>query len=381
MAITTKKPGVWGINQVYGKVNQNFIWEYPNGWWSWGMNAQGQVGQDNTTKYSSPVQIGVNKNWVSLSTDQEGGLAVDSQGYMWAVGDNQYGELGQNNRTDYSSPRQIPGDTWDASNTRSGSPNQHCVLKTDGTMWSWGYGDYGKLPTNGSRSSPIQIGSSSDWASTFTHTRGSGAIKKDGTLWMWGINAEGNLGQNNRTYYSSPQQIPGTTWKIGEACGNGNGILAIKTDGTMWKWGRGNDGTGANDRVNYSSPIQIPGSTWSSVGNGINHFLAIKTDGTLWGFAHNNNGQLGQNNVQPGDGGYSSPVQIGSDTNWKYAGSGMCLYSAAIKTDNTLWVWGKNNQGQLGMNNIISYSSPVQVPGSWTTTSHSYYQMYALRGG
>jgi alpha-tubulin suppressor-like RCC1 family protein len=38
------------------------------------------------------------------------------------------------------------------------------------------------------------------------------AKKTDGTLWSWGRNSDGQLGQNNTTYFSSPVQIPGTTW-------------------------------------------------------------------------------------------------------------------------------------------------------------------------
>ena len=44
------------------------------------------------------------------------------------------------------------------------------------------------------------------WGETTT------ALKTDGTLWGWGKNWAGGLGQNSRTYYSSPVQIPGTDW-------------------------------------------------------------------------------------------------------------------------------------------------------------------------
>jgi len=90
------------------------------------------------------------------------------------------------------------------------------------------------------------------------------ATKTDGTLWTWGRGDGGSLGQNNEVKYSSPVQIPGTTWSGvggGSECTGG-----VKTDGTLWMWGLNNDGQlGLNSRTNYSSPKQVPGTKWVSV--------------------------------------------------------------------------------------------------------------------
>jgi alpha-tubulin suppressor-like RCC1 family protein len=192
---------------------------------------------------------------------------------------------------------------------------------------------------------------------------------------MWGINAEGNLGQNNRTYRSSPIQVPGTTWK--QACGNFSGIAAVKTDGTLWTWGRNNQGSLGNNQHNtqYSSPVQIPGTNWDQVGNNYDTKSAIKTDGSLWTWGDNNSGQLGQNQPEASD--RSSPVQI-PGTTWKYIASGTGLsFNLAIKTDGTLWGWGRNTSATLGTRespyNVDGVSSPIQLPGS------NYY--YAMTQG
>ena len=83
-------------------------------------------------------------------------------------------------------------------------------------------------------------------------------------LYTAGINISGVLGQNNRTIYSSPKQIPGTTW-ASIAAGDGSAI-ATKTDGTLWSWGNNSAGSlGLNQPENsqYSSPVQVPGTTWT----------------------------------------------------------------------------------------------------------------------
>jgi alpha-tubulin suppressor-like RCC1 family protein len=88
--------------------------------------------------------------------------------------------------------------------------------------------------------------------------------------------------------------------------------------------------------------------------------MAIKTNGTLWSWGRNSQGQLGLNNRTN----FSSPVQIGALTNWtKVAAEYAC---AAIKTDGTLWTWGSNAYGQLGNGNTNTRSSPTQV-GALTT--------------
>ena len=146
------------------------------------------------------------------------------------------------------------------------------MTKTDGTLWSIGGGWKGQIGDNNKTnySSPVQIGSGTDWASVgIIGEYSSGAVKTDGTLWVWGENEIGQLGQNNGTYYSSPIQIPGTTWSQVRATGPDGG-MATKTDNTLWSWGANQFGeTGQNIQGAYpvgyagiSSPTQLPGS-WS----------------------------------------------------------------------------------------------------------------------
>ena len=132
----------------------------------------------------------------------------------------------------------------------------------------------------------------------------------------------------------------------------------------MFAWGDNQYGELAlNNTTQYSSPKQIPGTTWSQVGGTI----ATRTDGTLWSWGYNYYGALGLNEG-PSDM-KSSPTQIGTDTTWNrlsMSGSN----AGATKTDGTLWAWGANNDGQLGQNDKTKLSSPTQIPGTtWTKES------------
>jgi alpha-tubulin suppressor-like RCC1 family protein len=143
--------------------------------------------------------------------------------------------------------------------------------------------------------------------------------------------------------------------------GNSYAFFALKTDGTLWAWGSDEEGTMAQSTVNVnkSSPTQIGAlTTWASLlpGGTNGGGGAIKTDGTLWMWGPNYDGNLGTNNTVY----YSSPVQVGSDTDWSLGSSGYST-TAAIKTNGTLWIWGGNSRGQLGQSDVreplLAYSS------------------------
>ncbi len=328
--------------------------------WSWGRNTEGRLGQNNTTDRSSPVQV-PGTTWSSVYAGQQHSLSTKTDGTLWAWGENSDGQLGQNNKTRYSSPVQIPGTTWSKI-----SGGRHCFgVKTDGTLWGWGDNVNGTLGVNSEvdYSSPVQIPGTT-WRTVSSGTYHTLATKTDGTLWAWGAGPNGNLGQNNRINCSSPVQIPGTTWNFINASIATRSSFATKTDGTLWSWGYNTQGQlGQNNTTYFSSPVQIPGTTWSSIGSGTG-VLATKTDGTLWAWGSNGQGQLGQNNRTN----YSSPRQI-PGTTWSSISAGR-YFSSSIKTDGTLWSWGYNTYGNLAQNNTTYFSSPVQIPGtSWSSIS------------
>ena len=182
---------------------------------------------------------------------------------------------------------------------------------------------------------------------------------------MWGGNNTGTLGQNSRTYYSSPVQIPGTTWKS-ISQGIGRAFMGTKTDGTLWAWGYNEFGQlGHNDKTSRSSPVQIPGTTWDIAGGGVYNGSATKTDGTLWVWGYGNYGMLGLA-TPAGDTGntkYSSPVQI-TGTTWSRPLPMGTYAMGAMRTDGTIWVWGEGGGGILGQNSIGDQNSPVQIPGA-----------------
>lgn len=293
--------------------------------WSFGKNQNGQLGQNNLIYRSSPVQVGALTTWLNLSTGTYFSFATKTDGTLWSWGSNAFGQLGQNDTVTRSSPVQVGSNTsW--SKVYCGSYHS-LAIKTDGTLWSCGLNVYGELGQNNttSQSSPIQVGSLTTWLSAAGSNYVSGAIKTDGTLWAWGQNQYGQLGQSNTINRSSPVQVGAlTTWsKIDVGL---SFVTALKSDGTLWSWGynaAGNLGNNTAYSVNKSSPTQIGSlATWSNFACRRVGVIALKSDGTMWGWGQNTAGAVGDNTTTN----RSSPVQIGSVTSWgsvygKYASS------------------------------------------------------------
>jgi len=333
--------------------------------YSWGANTNGQLGLNDTEPRSSPVQVGALITWYQISSGIRNSISIKTDGTLWGWGQNNRGQLGLNDTVYRSSPVQVGALTsW--YQVASGELFS-IATKTDGTLWSWGYNGPGCLGLNDTvyRSSPVQVGALTTWSKIATGGRSVIAIKTDGTLWSWGYNYRGGLGLNDTYARSSPVQVGALTTWYQVASGGNSSPIAIKTDGTLWMWGFNNRGQlGLNDVANRSSPVQVGAlTTWyqGAAGSQGSTFV-IKTDGTLWSWGYNNFGQLGLNDTTS----RSSPIQVGVLTTWSQVAGGR-EHTLAIKTDGALWSWGRNaNGGQLGLNDTVNRSSPVQIGASTT---------------
>ena len=336
--------------------------------WSWGQNQFGSLGLNDFTLRSSPVQVGTLNTWTGdISTGQNAVMMIRGDGTLWGMGDHRYGMLGWGS----SSMELLPidgGTTWVSAST---GQSHTVAIKSDGTMWSWGQNNLGQigqgpLGSAFNKYSPVQIGLLNTWSKASAGTNHNMAIKTDGTLWGWGQASLGKLGDNTTTTKSSPVQIGTRTWT--NVYAGGEHTIAIRTDGTLWAWGFNSNGQlGDNTSVNKSSPVQIGTlNNWSSASTTKNEFsyyntAVIKTDGTLWIWGSNAYGQLGNNS--PTNVNRSSPVQLGTETNW--ASVSVNTHVLGLKTNGTIWSWGNNDLGQLGIGDIAPVnshrSSPVQI--------------------
>jgi len=345
----------------YGNVLASF-YELPGyGFWGWGYNHYGQLGQGDSgaeTTRSSPVQIGDQVD--SASGGSSYTMFVKEDGTLWACGANNSGELGLGDRTPRSSPVQVGSDTnW--SQVTTGTNYTHAI-KSDGTLWAWGEnglwrGQLGLGDHDNDRSSPTQVGDLTNWSKVKNGYRHSMAIKTDGTLWAWGDDGNSQLGLGtNDVSRSSPVQV-GTDTDWADIGPGEYHTLALKTNGELWAWGQDGHGQCALDGGGVkSNPQQVGSDTnWSKI-QGSNYFsVTMKSDGTIWTFGINRYGSCGDGTTTW----RHSPVQVGSDT---YKDVSVCGESCiAIRSNGTIWGWGYNAAGQLLQGDTENRSSPVLI--------------------
>lgn len=329
------------------------------GLFAWGINNAGQLGLGDLVTQSSPVQVGADEDWSAIASGGTGfsfGIKIDGTLFSW--GFNSIGQLGLGDTVNRLSPVQVGLDE-DWLDVSSGSSHT-IALKIEHKLFSWGKNSQGQLGLGDlvTRSSPVQVGTDEDWLAIAAGVNHSLILKTDNTLFAFGFNNNGQLGLGDLVIRSSPVQVGvDEDWAVITA--GDNQSLAIKTDGRLFAWGFNNNGQLAlGDTSPRSSPVQVGTDTdWATVSTGNEFTLAIKTDGTLYATGLNTSGQLGLGDLSSP---HTSFTQVGTDEDWLFvtAGSGFTL---AIKTDGTAWAWGIGTSGQLGLNDLFSRSSPVQV--------------------
>lgn len=345
--------------------------------WGWGLNDKGQLGDGTTENKNRPTQIGTNSDWVSVVNAYNKSYAIKKDGTLWGWGYNEDGLLGEGTSTNRTTPTQIGTDTnWKKVITYVDSSNRVYALKTNGTLWGWGYNGNGKLGdgTTTNRAVPTQIGTDSNWNDLVFSYNTVFAIKTTGTLWGWGYNDSGQLGDGTTTDRNTPTQIGNeSNWKT--IITYSNSTFAIKTNGTLWSWGENYNGQlGDGTQTFKNIPIQIgTDSDWKSVISNSTNTTALKTNGTLWNWGYFNlvNGNSTVIN---------RPTQVGSDTDWKtVSGNFSAMY--AIKTSGVLWAWGENYYNMLGDGMSGPKYSPTKIgiDTDWESIYPSYAFVLALK--
>jgi alpha-tubulin suppressor-like RCC1 family protein len=428
--------------------------------WAWGANGT-RVSDGWPTTYpllgtgdyihrSSPVQISTGSNWTKLVFGTRGSpFAINTNKQLWMWGPTQGGDAGGNNVTASNSPTLIDSTNnfvkvQAASNLNQiyGPTQQPVVaLKSDGTLWNWGaLIGVGTLTSTEMRfrSSPVQIGTGSNWTRNYSLWSPAFGFNGDtevscmfinslgqlwriasdvkrvttGSNWSWVVSMANTSNQIAGGYMCL--QSNGTRWGyygfniygdmgIGSTAAvgsNGSPVrldsatnwsrlytgyfscFGIKTDGTLWAWGKNDDygQLGLGDKITRSSPTQVgTGTNWRLVAPSyypVGPTLAIKTDGTLWAWGYNGYYGLAQGNQID----RSSPVQIGTGTNWVSASSGAYSTCFALKSDGTLWGWGLADSQRTQSMRTSTVGSPVQIGGlnTWKDVTQGAWQTYLI---
>ncbi|HEY0906526.1 MAG TPA: hypothetical protein VGE17_04945, partial [Methylophilus sp.] len=345
-----------GYNHSCGLKNNGSIW-------CWGLGGSGELGDGTNTNRLTPVRESTNAtNWRNVSAGANHTCAVKTDNTLYCWGAGGFGRLGTGNTSSQASPTResLNETTWGS--VEAGDYHT-CGTQTDGTAGCWGLGTSGQIGNGNTVNSSVALQESSlstNWALIKAGGSQTCGVKTNGSLWCWGYNGQGQLGNGNNTSQSNPTRESGnaTNWK--SVTTNNNNTCAVKTNGTLWCWGINSYGqvNGNNLGTSSNTPFQeITGATnWDTVISGNEHVCATKTDGALYCWGNNSSGALGTEIYQDS---YFTPRYEPSSFNWAQV-STASDYSCGIKTNGTLWCWGANDYGQHGNGTLVKSFTPVQ---------------------
>lgn len=347
-----------GLLAVAGGYETGYILKSDGTVWAWGDNTSGQLGNNSSVSYTSDaVRVSGLTGVTALAAGYLAGYALKSDGTVWGWGYNASGQLGNDSTIESPVPVQAHGLTGIKAIASSGVDGY--ALKSDGTVWAWGDGESGELGSSAPDSSvPVQVYGLTGVTAIAAGADFACALKSDGTVWTWG-GADGPVGTST---WWVPVQVPGLTGVTAMAGGEFT-AYALKSDGTVWAWGGNPFGELGNDStINSSStPVEVSGLTSATaIAAGENAGYALKSDGTVWAWGWNALGQLG-------DGSYTDsyhPVQV-TGLMGVTAIAGGFDNGYALKSDGTAWDWGSDENDNLGTIQIGDGRTPVQVTPTW----------------
>lgn len=365
----------------------------------WGRNDNYNLGDGTTFARSTPVRPGFPTGFPGAAelyeTHDGARYCLDVNGKLWSWGYNGYGQLGANDTTARTVPFYASGlSTSSIYNktvvqvaTAGGNEGYQSVLVlcSDGTVHSCGYNGYGQLGLGDvtQRNQFVQLPVLANVIQLVTGRErytACYAVTSDGKLYSWGYNGDGQLGDGGVTQANLPVQRTGGTLAgktIVKAFGGYMCAFALDSTGTLHGWGTnvtyGPLGNGT--LANQFTPVQCATSVADCYTTTYDYPVTLikKTDGTLWGCGAGNysaNGvvaaTVSSTFVQLPVGNTVVKAVIG--------GTGSYNFGAALLTNGTVYVWGYNGNGQLGVGDVTVRSSPVLAPiGVRTVTDIAAY--------
>ena len=341
---------------------------------SWGVNGYGQLGNPPVSSTPiGPTLVSGLTGVVAIAAGVYHSLALRNDGTIYAWGGNTQGQLGIGST---SAAVSTPTKTLNLTGmvALDGGGGHSVAVRNDGTVWSWGYNGNGQLGngTSGGTpvSTPVQVLNMTSAVAVTASGYNSVALASDGTVFSWGDNVNGGLGNGTGVVAQIPLELPNFTGATSVAAGNGFSLVS-KSTGTVWGLGTNTTGQMGNGTSSPTVPVSVPVqssgiTTATAVAAGDTHGLALLSTGSVvaWGsgtFAQIGDGSSGVNRL--------SPVTVALPGNIIGIASGE-VHSFAIQKDvtnnpalNTVYSWGYNVQGQLGLGMFGGlHPTPAPIP-------------------
>ena len=337
--------------------------------YAWGSNTNGQLGLGDTNPRNTPTRVGLANTWVNLSTATPGSFAINAEGHLYAWGAawtaNNMGQGGNPSpgTGNITAPTRMgTADNWTYVSARNTGV---VAVNSDGELFAWGSG----TGSVGNASVPTRVGTASNWVIAESFTTFALAINDQGHLYAWGGNSSGQLGLGDTMPRATPTRVGDRSDWASLSGTNLGSVIALTEGGELFAWGSGSSGRlGVGDSLDRDVPTRVgTASNWTSIGMTSNGAVAaINSAGELWTWGSASNGQLGNGTTGPS---VNTPQRIGTRTDWSIVFSANSHFLAAT-TENVVYAWGNNADGQLG----------VGVTGDFSNVPIFAFQSYGFSG-
>ena len=349
--------------------------------YAWGNNKDGQLGlglTDEYVAYNKKVDIPGKVKLIKCAGEnltESACYVITEDGALYVWGKNSYGQLGVGDEVNKNTPTKVnlPGKIKELITTGS---SVYAILE-DSSLYSWGYNESGRLGVGDevNKNTPTKVNLPSKIKELITTGLSVYALMEDSSLYSWGDNSDGQLGVGDEENKNTPTKVnlPG---KIKELITtNGSSVYALMEDSSLYSWGENYSGQlGVGDKINKNTPtiVNLPGKIKKLItSSSASH--AILEDGSLYAWGKNYYGELGIGSNEDKNtptkvtaiNGKIMDLIINSDKNYT-------TYKSifAILEDGSLYAWGNNKGGQLGIgsweDNINSPTKVTDINGKVT---------------
>jgi alpha-tubulin suppressor-like RCC1 family protein len=320
-------------------------------------------------EYSGPTTVsGVPGAVVQISTSNSTSYALTLTGQVWAWGAGDFGELGNGTAPSFSANPvlvQFPAGVTIASLPSPMPFDAGMAIDTRGNIWGWGSDDQDAFCLNGGNYLyPKQIP-----LADVTLASGAGGhalYVSNGTLYACGDNVSGELGDGTTVSSVSPVKVVGLPAQpvttLESSWENSGALLA---NGSFYDWGyNAADQLGNGTTANSDTPVlvKLPAAVsqvsmgGSAAGNG--QTVAKLSDGSIWAWGSDQYGQLGIGTSVPSSG--PARVDVPQGVSFVQLSSGGST-TYGIDSNGEVWSWGENDVGELGVGTALSSNVPVNV--------------------
>ena len=332
---------------------------------------------------------GISGQVVQIATSNSDGYALTSSGAVWAWGVAGYGELGNGEHPAYSTRAvkvEFPSGVRISSLANPMPFDGALAIDSQGHIWGWGLNALGDLCLSGLmelRPSELPLSNVTLATGARTHS----LFSSGGKVYACGSGEYGVLGTGSTASSSTPVPVVGlpSTAHVTALTSSWEGSGALLSNGDYFNWGYNAAGQLANGStadsavpVHVALPAAVRQVFQGGSGAKNGQSVAILADGSVWAWGDNDRGQLGVGTRVSSD--VPLRVQVPKGVTFvKVSSGGYASY--AIDRTGRLWAWGDNKSGQLGTGSgTVIATKPISVSIRLTQVSSTAQNVAGLQG-